>query len=291
MEKWLGNVSPDEPTAEVAERALRDRLDAAMHYLPLAAERADEDPEYVHGLRVWSRRSASALRLFASLVPGGPRGWLKKQLRKLRRAAGEARDCDVLIRRLAHRPPDAGTERWLNRLRGRRTAAQGPIVKLNDRLAPRFRRRTEKLLRNRRSDDSRFGDWARERLRPAVERFFDSLPGEAASNRAWHRFRICGKKLRYTMELLAGAFPPNFRDDLYRVVEEVQERLGAVNDLVTAQERLRDDASGLKELAAEQRGRINDMRADFRAWFGPERREALRAGFEECLAAPVGQPG
>src|SRR5436305_778371 len=113
MEKWIEGVSPDDPTGEVAARALRDRLAAVRHYLPLAAERAGEDMEYVHDLRVWSRRAAAALRLFAELLPHHPRDWVKKRLKRLRRAAGEARDCDVLIRRLARRPRNPGTARWL----------------------------------------------------------------------------------------------------------------------------------------------------------------------------------
>jgi CHAD domain-containing protein len=41
---------------------------------------------------------------------------------------------------------------------------------------------------------------------------------------AFHNFRICGKRLRYAMELLAGALPPEFHDTLYSVVQRLQEK-------------------------------------------------------------------
>ena len=63
-EKWIQDVSPSDQTSDVALRTLRDRLDAVLYYLPLAAEGADEDLEHVHQLRVSSRRAAAALRLY-----------------------------------------------------------------------------------------------------------------------------------------------------------------------------------------------------------------------------------
>jgi CHAD domain-containing protein len=39
---------------------------------------------------------------------------------------------------------------------------------------------------------------------------------------AFHKFRICGKRLRYVMELVVGAFPPEFHDTLYSVVQMLQ---------------------------------------------------------------------
>ena len=52
---------------------------------------------------------------------------------------------------------------------------------------------------------------------------------------ALHAFRIQGKQVRYAMEIFAGAFPPEFREQLYPIVETLQDRLGAINDHVTAQ--------------------------------------------------------
>lgn len=284
MDKWLQGVSPDDRTGDVAAQALRGRLAAVAHFLPLAADHADEGPVYVHELRVWSRRAAAAVKLFAGLLPPHRRDWVKKRLKRLRRAAGEARDCDVLIRRLAHRPGDPAAARWLAKLRARRATAQRPIVELAKHLGHgnRFARHGKKLVAHvagRDGDGPRFGDWARQHLRPVMEEFFAAAPADAGAPADWHQFRIRGKKLRYAMELLAGAFPPGFRGELYPVVEQVQDRLGAINDLVTAQERLGEEVDGA--------GELDRLRQEFREWFTPRRQADLRAGFEEYLAAPA----
>src|SRR5262249_58635227 len=100
-DKWVQGVSPDDRTTDVAVRTLQARLAAIQHYLPLAAEKAEEDVEHVHQLRVWTRRASAALKLYAGLLPRRRTARMKKQLKRLRRAANDARDCDVLARRLA----------------------------------------------------------------------------------------------------------------------------------------------------------------------------------------------
>src|SRR5688572_28787502 len=100
QEKWVEGVSPDDRTCDVAVRSLRGRLRAVLHYLPLAADKAQEDVEHVHQLRVWTRRATAALVLYQELLPRRRFAWMKKQLRRVRQAANEARDCDVLLARL-----------------------------------------------------------------------------------------------------------------------------------------------------------------------------------------------
>jgi hypothetical protein len=59
-DKWVPIVAPEEGVREVASGTLAARLATVQHYLPLAAEKSDEDVEYVHQLRVWTRRAAAA---------------------------------------------------------------------------------------------------------------------------------------------------------------------------------------------------------------------------------------
>jgi hypothetical protein len=63
--KWVEGAAA-ERVGEVAARALRGRLAGVLHYLPLAAQMAEEDPEHVHQLRGWARRSTAALRTAAA---------------------------------------------------------------------------------------------------------------------------------------------------------------------------------------------------------------------------------
>lgn len=302
-DKWIRDVFPENRVSEVAVRTLQARLAALQHYLPLAAEKAEEDVEHVHQLRVWNRRAAAALKLYANLLPRRRTAWMKKQLKRLRRAANDARDLDVLAKRLAadHSHPEAAT--WLARVRGKRAEAQYQIVATYRRLMrdDRFDRRVAKLLRRvhprglngRPAEDPRFGDWARGRLGPLVDEFFAAIPADATAVAALHGFRIRGKELRYALELLAAAFPPVLREQLYPVVETLQDRLGDINDAATAQTRLRrqiekvDDiteAKHLQKLLVDEQARFERMHRGFVKWFAPPLQQQLRAGFDSLLA-------
>lgn len=61
INKWVAGATADDRTRDIAVRTLQARLAAVQYYLPLVAERAGEDVEYVHELRVWTRRAAAAL--------------------------------------------------------------------------------------------------------------------------------------------------------------------------------------------------------------------------------------
>ncbi len=298
-DKWLPDVSPADRTLDVALRTLKGRLGALLYYLPLAAQKADEDQEYVHQLRVWTRRATAALRLYEDMLPRRRYSWLMKQLKRVRRAANDARDCDVLIERLRKKPPSRQVKRWLESTQSERIEAQTRIVAVHERLwrDDRFSHRIDKLLervRARGEDNAgpaidRFGDWARSRLRPMVERFFASIPDAQADEAALHQFRIRGKELRYAIEILAGAFADELRTQLYPAIEELQDRLGAINDLATARARLlrkieeTDDAkavAGWRKLLVEEETHLEESRLEFEAWFTPLMIQDLREGFE-----------
>ena len=70
-------------------------------------------------------------------------------------------------------------------------------------------------------------------MQKTVQKFFKAEPSNVGDVNALHRFRIRGKELRYAMELLAAAFPVGFRDELYPVVEQLQELLGDIIDHAT----------------------------------------------------------
>jgi CHAD domain-containing protein len=299
IDKWIRHVAPDDRTSDVAAQTLESRLVAVQHYLPLAAEKAQEDAEYVHELRVWTRRTAAALNLYADFLPRRWLRWMKRQLKKLRRVAKDARDYDVLVQRLTkeHSSPETGC--WLAKLRARRSKAQFPIRTIHERLKydDRFAQQIRELLRRVRPrgkkkgrlKESRFGDWARASLRAMVQKFFKAAPTDGTDLATLHKFRIRGKRLRYGMELLAGAFPRDFREKLYPIVETLQDKLGEINDRATAQVQLRQriksatdktEATHLRKRLADERARLEQLRRAFLAWCTPQFLKECRAGFE-----------
>ncbi len=300
IEKWIAGVSPADRTADVAERVLRGRFQAVLHYLPLAAERIGEDVEHVHQLRVWARRAAAALCLFKGELPPRRRAWLLKQLRTVRRAADQARDCDVLLAR-----PHAPGDEWVANLRAERATAQKEIVKVHKRLSrgDRLSGRVDRLLSRvkarrrgkRASRDSRFGPWAYARLHSEAERYFAAIPTLLWDDDALHPLRIRGKRLRYEMEVLAGAFPESFRTVLYPTLERLQDRLGEINDRATAAARLRakldeetltDEMARLRRMADAEEAQLRLSRKDFWEKSGPALLRDIWVGFEALFVKP-----
>jgi CHAD domain-containing protein len=103
-----------------------------------------------------------------------------------------------------------------------------------------------------------------------------------------HEFRIAGKELRYAMEIFAAAFAPSFRKELYPTVEELQGKLGAVNDRATHRERylgwLDDTADEpqrqlLGKLIAAETAALQSSIRDFRQWWTSQRSAEFKAQF------------
>lgn len=300
-EKWIEAVDGDRPS-DVAVRTLESRLGAVCQLLPPAADKEERDVEHVHQLRVWTRRATAALNLYEDLMPRRRFSWMRKQLKRVRRAANAARNCDVLIERLRNKHSQRGTKRWLKEVRGERADAQQPIVAVYERLGhgDRFAQRIDKLLQRVRSLGEEqagtasigFGDWARGRLRSLVEQFFAAVPFDKTDEAALHKFRIHGKELRYALELLAGALPDEFRTKLYPTIEDMQNRLGEINDLATAKAWLQqkvESASAPKEralwqrLLASEQAQFDQVRPTFWDWCTPQMLQELRDGFEGLL--------
>jgi len=300
--KWIEIQSPDEPLGAVARRALEGRLDLIWHYLPLAAAAPEEDVEHVHQCRVATRRAMAALTIFEPLLPQRRAGWFKKQLKRVRRATGEARDYDVMLARLFKECDErfATACRELRREVTRlRHAAQRPIREVHERLVDRgYKRRVGKLVlktRWRESERSEptFAMAARSGLRPVTEDFFAAGSADFSDTDALHEFRIAGKELRYAMEVYAGAFEPEFRRDLYPIVEELQQKLGEINDHATAQSRYKKwiDEGGdadrlglLGELLAQEVDALDRKRVDFVHWWTAGRAADMQTAFREKLA-------
>jgi CHAD domain-containing protein len=309
LEKWIEAGAADERTTDVAVRTLEGRLGAVLHYLPLAAKKADEDVEHVHQLRVWTRRAAAALQLYEPLLPKRRMLWLTKQLRRVRKAANNARDQDVLIARLKKKKSSGANKRWLESARAEREDAQKAIVDVQERLErdDRLKRRIDKLLarvhfRPEPADQALecFADWAPRCLRPVVDEFFASLPADRSDEAALHQFRIKGKELRYAMELLTGAFPESFRIELYPVIEGIQDQLGDINDLATGQARLQGkiehasdakDAASWKRLLTTEQKKLDEARQRFWQSVTPHKLQKLRGQFEAMLLAPAQRGG
>ncbi len=300
--KWISGVSPETLFSEASRIALTDRLNRAMHFLPLAAKRAEEDVENVHQMRVCSRRAVAAIDVFADTLPHRRSTWVRKRLQDIRRSANDARDCDVLMERLTGRPDGtcAEIQALLEFIRRKRRQAQPAIEKMYDKLEKKnFAKRVEKLLRRIRwrselTAEPSFGEAARLGLAQFVTAFFIAGEADMSDVKTVHQFRIEGKRLRYAMEIYAAVMPPQLRSDLYPQVEKAQEKLGAVNDHAFAAARfdlwlgeVRDEplTTLLARLRTEEENAVQDARRKFFQWWTPQRAATYHEHFQPLLEA------
>jgi CHAD domain-containing protein len=181
----------------------------------------DLDPEYLHDLRVASRRLRSALRLLLDVI--GPRRAesLRVELRWIGGLLGAVRDLDVFIANLrvqAGRLGDAGrvVETLAEELSRRRVPAREDLLRgLDSKRYADLLRRLEALggsappIRPRGAQACLVAEAAPMLIRRAQKRVLKA--GRAVNPEtpppSLHRLRILMKRLRYTCEFFREAFP------------------------------------------------------------------------------------
>ncbi len=299
-QKWITDFAPQDPPSEVARETLRVRLHDVWTFAPNAADKAKNDIEYVHQLRVAVRRADAALTIYEDLSPRRRTRQLRKRLRRMRRTAGDARDLDVLIDRISNDSTRGSrTQRkvLLKQLSRDRRTAQRPLVKVIEReKRNRYKRSVNELVKRVRWRDTchepSFDAWAKGRMKPIVAGFFSVAQGELSSARSLHRMRIRGKQVRYAIELLSYAFDDSFRDELYPLFESVQTELGNINDHSFAigfyqrcmeRKRYRQSRDLLADLIELEIDALNIESDRFRTWWSDGRCRQLESNFNAAL--------
>lgn len=202
------------------------------------------NPEAVHQARVALRRLRSALSIFRPVLQDGTAGRLAEESRWLAAMLGQARDLDVLRARcetdalLARIEParEAAYARARAALASRR--ARLLMIDLAEYLAIGPWQAQPSASESRDMATREFAAAALDRLRRKVRKGgadLAELPDEAR-----HEVRKDAKKLRYAAEFFAPLFAEKRRKRraarFLDTLEALQDRMGALNDLVTAPE-------------------------------------------------------
>ncbi len=296
--KWIEVPSPTVPAAEVAKRALALRLQGVEQTLPLAAHRADEDIEYVHQLRVRCRRAEAALRAFRPLM-GGKSKSLRRWLRRIRQAAGPARDADVLLERFRQEvPTDSNLEALIARLQLQREMAQEMLNAVEKKAhAGKWKKGVAECLGqfekpDRPLRDISFAQFGQTALKSASRKVFQLAELHQPTTPQLHQLRIAGKRLRYSIELFHGVFPKELRNEVYPFVEKLQDRLGGLNDHATAQALFQSwlvdlppggQAAYLAQRISEEYECALQIREEFLHWWTPRRIAKLESRLHASL--------
>jgi CHAD domain-containing protein len=300
---WLVLESGSTPVGRVASRTIRSCLDAAWAELGDAVRDAG-DADSVHRLRVATRRTLAAFDAFCSLLPAKRRAWFAARLSEMRRAAGDARDLDVLTGRLAapgdgrHQPQAkaaAARSRLVSMLTRQRADSRAPIRELHGRLvAAGWDDRVEDLIARIPSGTRQptFAAYAHGHFKPLVDRFFEKADRKLRDDDDVHRLRIAGKKLRYAIEIFAPVIPQRQRIRCQDALERLQKTLGEFTDHASAADRFRRlsregrtglDHDALADLQRAESAQAADARKAFVKWWDGRRRRELRRTIERSI--------
>jgi inorganic triphosphatase YgiF len=208
----------------------------------------DRESAALHQARVAMRRLRSAMSLFAPIIAGPELEPIGVDLRWISNLLGAARDLDVFVQKRLD-PAGTSPDLWTALLDQREAAFDEAIAALN---SERFRALMISLVQWIETGQwiDEIGDRAVSREQPIGDFAVDAL------DRLWrkvrkrgrhlarledeerHRLRIAAKKLRYASEFFAALFGGKKRRarcaEFGHAMEDMQEQLGALNDLATA---------------------------------------------------------
>jgi len=267
-------VLPTAPPIEHLKAALQTRVKQLLARDP--GTRIGRDAEDVHQMRVATRRLRAILRAVRPMVDDRWAASLRGELAWLGSMLGRVRDVDVLLDHLRKESATLSFRerraigRWLAELDQERVEAHGALVQVLD--SQRYLRLLDHIGAAASAPmvtDStvRLTDIARTAFK-GLQRAMNTGSARASDQRL-HRFRLKGKRARYSAEL-AEATIGKAATRYIRQLQRFQDLLGDYHDAVVAEQRLRKwAAQASSSLAVFAFGRLIERQS--------ERRRADRA--------------
>ncbi|MEW5797594.1 MAG: CHAD domain-containing protein [Bacteroidota bacterium] len=221
-------------------RTLAKRFAVLLSEINNVHSRSDIDA--VHDMRVASRRFHAAALLFSDCIPAQPLHVCERCVRRLRKSAGAARDCDVqrlfiqrLLTNFLPRKYRFGLERLALRLKQKRekqTAKIEAAIKYFERhrvveimqralTAPMPKRRLPLTLRQRATREVVV------HLSSLLS--FEQFVHQPSATIQLHQMRIAAKRLRYVMEIFNSVYRGRLKRFI-KIVRAIQDTLGEMHD-------------------------------------------------------------
>jgi putative phosphoesterase len=208
---------------------------------------AQKDVENVHRMRVASRRVRAALDTFEDCLPKELAGSWRKEIKRITRMLGAARDADVQIEFLKEILPSTspkeklGIKFALNLKMKERADLQLPLIEALQGLEERgsllemlgfFRKEKERALENGvpiRSSVAYEKAW--ERVHINIEELVEheQFVHQEEAIAEHHAMRISAKRLRYALELVRPLFDDALEEEISQI-KILQELLGELHD-------------------------------------------------------------
>ncbi|MDK9704634.1 MAG: CHAD domain-containing protein [Sulfuritalea sp.] len=213
---------------------------------------ASDDPEYIHQMRVATRRLRAALRLFAPALPETLSDSLREPLAALTKELGRARDLDVLLTEIANPvlsalPNEPRLLALASDITNRRYTARAEAVTLLT--APEYGRMLLTALESLHAMPTTgapmielpgFAAERLSRLRKKLRRL--AAAADIENPASLHALRIGVKRLRYALEFFSPLIPQRASGRVLKQLATMQDTLGQLNDLTNAGALLMDCA-------------------------------------------------
>jgi len=240
------NQIVDESYCVFGAEALLTRLDALEKEIHGVIKA--EDIEYVHRMRVASRRLRSAFTLFESCFPEKDIKRWRKQIRRVTRILGNARDLDVQIdfvkeflANITDHRYIPGIKRLVLRLQQKRQKMQIDVISEMERLqSSGIIDEIKDTLKMMISigliyDKNKYSYQVYDRACKEIELHIDKLLfyeryiDDLNRITELHLMRICAKRLRYTMEIFSQLYDDKLEKPI-KIAREIQDLLGEIHD-------------------------------------------------------------
>jgi CHAD domain-containing protein len=204
----------------------------------------EKDIEYVHRMRVASRRLRTALNLFRLYLPDDTAQIWRREFKGITKALGQARDLDVQIQLVrgflmgdVAREYKYGYRCLLLRLKQNRKKAQENVKSAIEILqAKGTLNRIHTVLKMPGEDqDLNFPPYLYQAPSESIQRGLEDFLSyqefiySPSNGDHLHAMRIAGKRLRYTMEIFAPLFQQSLLPFI-EIMKEIQDQLGEIHD-------------------------------------------------------------
>jgi CHAD domain-containing protein len=301
------------PFHEAASVVLRRRLNTVAESVAKLRDSRDVqvvEPDDIHQVRVSVRRASAAIGVFGPCVSSDGRlRRAKKRLKKLRRAIGTARACDVGLSLLGHdrKASDVIDAEVLHRLERvlskRRARSLDRVREALDRFSPgrlkRWGKRLTKSIVALHDSDVpasvvTLGLAARRSLSGLVSEIRALGAADLDQASGLHELRLAAKRLRYATEVFGPCFEPERLDEAAKLLVRVQDRLGAANDLseiiALIDDRMSraDSPRDFAAVRAMYAGRFEACRAEFVPWWRSTGERELLAAYRGLVSPSSG---
>jgi CHAD domain-containing protein len=265
--------------------------------------RKGDDPECIHQARVASRRLRAGMRMFGECFDTEQLKTWRKQIRRVTRRLGDARDKDVQIEflcgvldALKQKACYPGIAQLLAKLERQRQRLQPQVVEAAERLKAsgvieQMQAVTKRVLSEATAEGASLCSpcvltQTRQHILENLEQLLayqDSLTDPEDLQRH-HALRIAAKRLRYTLEISAPVYRGRL-DGTVDAIKKVQTLLGGVHDCDVWAEHLQAFAAKERQRTLKYYGRVEPFaRLDVGIEYLQQQRRQRRAEvFQELV--------